>query len=193
MKKLCILIVALVMMFSVLCTASAESKTITLGNDTVANTTPFGNVSVNQRYQLFAGMVVTVIGEYDGWLVVKYGDEFGALFIETGEHNLGTGTQIPNAPGQIPSVPGSNVSTDKITIGIVGEGWQVWARYEPKSVFDEGESKGDKILHAGDEVEINGEIVEDEQGNEYYPIRMKKGDIYVQRYVTAKYIDIPIE
>ena len=190
MKKLCILIMALVMMFSMMYTASAETKTITLGNDTIANTTPFGNVSVNQRYQLFKGMVLTVIGEYDGWMIVKYGDEFGALFIETGEHKLGTGTQIPTAPGQIPSAPGSN---EKITIGIVGEGWQVWARYEPKSVFEEGEAKGDKILHAGDEVEINGEIVTDDQGNEYYPIRMKKGDIYVQRYVTAKYIDIPIE
>ena len=60
-------------------------------------------------------------------------------------------------------------------------------------VFEEGEEKGDKILHGGDEVEINGDIVTDEQGNRYYPIRMKKGDIYVQRYVTAKYIDIPIE
>lgn len=190
MKKLCILILTLAMFLSMTTVdAVAETKTITLGNDTIANTTPFGNnVAVNQRYQLFAGMVLTVIGEYDGWMVVKYGDEFGALFIETGEHKMtGTTAQIPAAPGM------TNNTNEKITIGVVGEGWQVWSRYEPKSVFEEGESKGDKILHAGDEVEINGEIVTDDQGNEYYPIRMKKGEIYVQRYVTAKYIDIPIE
>lgn len=189
MKKLCILILTLsmILLSMTMVTAVAETKTITLGNDTIANTTPFGNVPVNQRYQLFKGMVLTVIGEYDGWMIVKYGDEFGSLFIETGEHKLGTGTQIPTAPGTATN------PTEKITVGVVGEGWQVWARYEPKSVFEEGEEKGDVILHAGDVVEINGDIVEDEQGNEYYPIRMKKGDIYVQRYVTAKYIDIPIE
>lgn len=187
MKKLVILILTLVMVFSVT-TAFAETKTVTLGEDVIVNTTPFGNVPQNKQYKLFAGMVVTIEGEYDGWTIIHYSDEFGTLFIETGEHKLtGTAAQIPIAPGA------STNNNEKITRGIVGEGWQVWARYEPKSVFEEGESKGDKILHAGDEVEINGEIVEDEQGNEYYPIRMKKGDVYVQRYVTAKYIDIPIE
>lgn len=186
MKKLCVLILTLVMAMT-LTVACAETKTITLGNDTIANTTPFGNVEVNQRYQLFKGMVLTVIGEYDGWMVVKYGNEFGTLFIEVGEHKLATGTQIPTVPGTTGS------ANEKIIKGVVGEGWQVWARYEPKSVFEEGEEKGDKILHAGDEVEINGKIVTDEQGNEYYPIRMKKGEHYVQRYVTAKYIDIPID
>ena len=117
MKKLTVLIVTLAMLFT-LTVACAETKTITLGNDTIANTTPFGNCPVNQQYQLFKGMVLTVVGEYDGWLVVKYGDDFGSLFIETGSHNMsGATVQIPTATG--------------ITRGVVGEGWQVWARSGP--------------------------------------------------------------
>ncbi|MBR4110995.1 MAG: hypothetical protein IKK43_04845 [Clostridia bacterium] len=188
MKKLCVLILAMVMLLAVMGTAIAESKTITLGNDVTVNTTPFVNNPLNRQYTLFAGMIVTIEGEYDGWTIIHYSNEFGTLFIETGEHKLtGTATQIPTAPGT------TGTTTEKIIRGVVAEGWQVWARFEPRSVFDEDDERGDKILHAGDEVEINGEIVEDEQGNEYYPIRLKKGDIYVQRYVTAKYIDIPIE
>lgn len=186
MKKLSILILALLLACCTVCMATAETKTVTLGNDTVANTTPFGNVSVNQQYQLYKGMVLTVIGEYDGWMVVKYNNEFGTLFIETGSHSS-TNAQIPTAP--------ASKNYDNITYGVVGEKWQVWARYEPKSVFEEGEEKGDRILHAGDKVEINGEIVTDEQGNEYYPIRIESmtENGYVQRYVTAKYIDVLID
>ena len=192
MKKLCILILALAMVLSVTTVgAVAETKTITLGNDVIANTTPFGNVEVNQRYKLAAGMVVTVLGEYDGWLVVKYSDEFGSLFVETGEHKLGTGTQIPTAPDKIPTAPGNaDNTTGKVIRGVVGDGWQVWSRFKPEMDPD---NPGDEILHQGDVVEIIGDTIMDEDGNEYYPIRVKKGDYYVPRYVTAKYIDIILE
>lgn len=186
MKKLNVLILVVLLVWSTVCTATAETKTITLGNDTIANTTPFGDVAVNQQYQLYKGMVLTVIGEYDGWMVVKYNNEFGTLFIETGMHSV-TNVQIPTAP--------TEKTDDGIRYGVVGEKWQVWARYEPKSVFEEGEEEGDRILHAGDKVMINGDIVTDEQGNKYYPIRIESltNDGYVQRYVTAKYIDILID
>lgn len=184
MKKFCILILTVMILFAT-STAFAESNTITLGNDVIVNTTPFGNVPVNQQYKLFAGMVVTVIGEYDGWTVIHYGDEFGVLFMETGAHS-----QKPSV--SIPTVPGTE-SNEVIAYGIVGEGYRVWARYEPRSVFEEGEEKGDEILYAGDVIEIVGNLVTDDQGNKYYPIRVKRNGYYVKRYVTAKYIDLPLE
>ena len=127
-----------------------------------------------------------MVGEYDGWTVVRYANEFGVLFIETGVHSQSSSTSIPSVPGMVES-------NEVVARGIVGEGYRVWARYEPKSVFDEGEEKGDEILYAGDVVEIIGKIVTDEQGNDYYPIRVKRNGYYVKRFVTAKYIDIPIE
>ena len=70
----------------------------------------------------------------------------------------------------------------------------MWARYEPRSQYEDGEEKGDVILHEGDVVEINGASVYDEQGNKYYPIRMlNRNGYYVQRYVTARYIDIIVD
>lgn len=185
MKMLCVLILAMVMLLAVMGTAIAESKTITLGNDVTVNTTPFVNSTLNRKYTLFAGMVVTVEGEYDGWTVIHYTDEFGTLYIETGEHKLaGTAVQIPTAPGT------TGTTTGKIIRGVVGEGWQVWARYEPKKDPD---NPGDRILHQGDVVEIIGDVITDEEGNEFYPIRVKNGEYYVPRYVTAKYIDIILE
>lgn len=189
MKKLMSWISIGFLLFCCFC-GSATAETITLGNDVIANTTPFGDVAINRQYQLYKGMTVTLLGEYDGWTIIKYQnefgiDEFGSLFIETGEHgNTGTGTNL------VPVEMGN-----EIKYGVVGAGWQVWARYEPKAIFDDGESKGDRILHAGDKIEINGEIVKDEQGNEYYPIRIedRTGTGYVQRYVSAKYIDILID
>ena len=61
MKKFCVLILMVLFLFASF-TASAENKTITLGEDVIANTTPFGNVVVNQQYKLPAGIVVTVVG-----------------------------------------------------------------------------------------------------------------------------------
>ncbi len=185
MKKFVCLLMVCLTLFTISTAAFAET-TITLGNDVIANTTPFGNaVSFNKQYKLFKGMVVEVLGEHDGWTVIRYNDEYGTLYLETGTHNYSFTPQVPTGPSSVVSNPAKK--------GVVGEGWQVWARYEPKSVFEEGEAKGDVILHSGDIVEINGDIVTDEQGNEYYPIRMLKDGYYVQRYVTAKYIDIPIE
>lgn len=177
----------LVMLVVLMSCSVAVAEKVTLSNDVVVNTTPFGaSHPLNRQYQLFAGMVIDVDGQYDGWTIIHYNDEFGTLYIETGTHGTKQPTSIQN--------DGQTV----VRKGIIGNGYSVWVRYEPKSVFEKGESKGDVILHGGDVVEIVGDIVYDEQGNGYYPIRFVKedkqnGKYYVLRYVTAKYVNLPIE
>lgn len=178
----------LVMVTLIVCaSATAFAYTEKLDHDTVVETTPFGaTFPGNHHYLLYAGTEVEVVGWYNEYevihLITDGNTEYGTLYIRYAE---GAGDDYCNNDYN---------ENGKIVKGVVGDGWQVWARYEPRSQYEDGEEKGDVILHEGDVVEINGDSVYDEQGNKYYPIRMlNKNGYYVQRYVTAKYIDIIVD
>lgn len=198
MKKFLTWILTILLVLSMFQIASAESQVYTLGNDVVVNTTPFVDADINKRYILHAGTVVTIVGEYNGWKVINYGDEYGTLFIETGNHNCLCNSDtvlvpIEDANAESVLVPIEDVDSEFVAVRGVINAKSVWARYEPKNIFADGEDKGDLILHRGDEVEIVGEIVVDEEGNKYYPIKIEKDGYCVRRYVTAKYVDIPVD
>lgn len=184
MKRFLTIVMVVILMVCVNVTAFAYTEKIT--QDTVVETTPFGPAFAdNAHYLLYAGTEIEVLGWYNEYKVIRLITngvrEYGTLYIRYDERTDNYCDNDYNENG-------------KIVKGVVGDGWQVWARYEPRSQYEDGEEKGDVILHEGDVVEINGASVYDEQGNKYYPIRMlNRNGYYVQRYVTARYIDIIVD
>lgn len=187
MKRFLVCVLVMVILMGVTMEASAYVEV--LSENVVVDTTPFGaDFPQNLQYILYAGMQVDVLGWSNGFKVIRLmsngSPEYGTLYIREDDYNEECKDYCNNDYNE----------DGKIVKGIVTGNNRVWARYEPRSEYEKNEEKGDVVFHGGDILEINGASVYDEQGNKYYPIRMLNSNgYYVQRYVTAKYVDIILD